>query len=116
MPFLALLTSPVAKYVGIALAVLAFIAYQRHDAASDARMKAEVQCRAEVEERTAAELDRQRTVAETVLQKARDRQAITEKELAELRSEADVLLSEMGDSRDSCRLSGELLNKLRAIR
>lgn len=111
-----LLTSPVAKWVGIALAVLAFIAWQRHDAAQDATVEAREECRIEVQERTEAEIERQRRIAETVLREARQRQAITEAELAELQERADELLQELRESGGTCPLDPDTLRRLRGIR
>ncbi len=119
MSFVAIIrfvTSPVGKYVGIALAVLAFVAWQRHDAASDARAVAEAECQAEVQERTTAEIQRQRQVAERVLEEARRRAAITEAELAELQERADALVAELAESNTSCPLDLDTLRRLREIR
>lgn len=111
-----LLASPVAKWVGIALAVLAFIAWQRNDAAREAILEARAECRIEVQERTEAETERQRQVAETVLEEARQRQAITEAELADLREKADELLRELRESGSTCPLDPDTLRRLRDIR
>ena len=108
-------TSPVGKYIGIALAVLAFIAYIRHDAAQQATLEAQETCRVEVQERTNAEIERQRQVAETVLQEARERQAITEAELATLQERADELLAEIAESGGTCPLDADTLRRLRDI-
>lgn len=108
--------SPVAKWVGIALAVLAFISWQRHDAARDATVKAREECRIKVQERTEAEVERQRRSAETVLEEARRRQAITETELAELKDRANALLRELRKSGGTCPLDPDTLRRLRDIR
>lgn len=110
------LGSPVAKWIGIALAVLAFISWQRHDAARDATAAAQEECRIEVQERTQEEIERQRQIAETVLEEARERQAITEAELAELQERADELLAEIRESGGSCPLDSGTLRRLREIR
>lgn len=108
--------SPVGQWVGIALAVLAFISWQRHDAARDATVQAREECRIEAQERTTEEVERQRQIAETVLQEARDRQAITEAELAELQERADELLAELRESGGTCPLDPDTLRRLRDIR
>lgn len=109
-------TSPVGKWVGIALAVLAFIAWQRHDAAQEAVAEAREECRIEVQERTQEEVERQRRVAETVLAEAREREAITQAELEQLQERADELLAQLRESGDACPLDPDTIRRLREIR
>lgn len=112
---LGLFNNPVARYAAIGLAVLAFISYQRHDAASEARIRAEAECREEVAARTEAEVERQTEAYETVLEEARERARNAEAEAEEIRERADDLLDEIRESGDTCRLGDDTLERLRAI-
>ena len=112
---LGLLSNPVARYAAIGLAILAFISYQRHDAASEARLLAQVECREEVEARTEAEVERQTEAYETVLREAEERAQDAEIEAQEIQERADDLLDEIRESGDTCRLGDDTLERLRAI-
>lgn len=110
------ITSPVGKWIGIALVVLAFIAWQRNDAAHEATMEAREQCRVEVEERTNEEIERQRTIAEQILADAMERQTISEEENQRLREMADELTQQLRESGATCPLDPDTLRRLRDIR
>lgn len=115
---LGLLGSPVGRYIGIALAVLAFVSWQRHDAASDARAEAEAVCRATFEERVDTEVERQRQVTETVLERAQEQLERSEQEATRLQEEADALLEELEERGEGgrCPLDDDTRRRLLDIR
>jgi len=115
---LGILGSPVTRYVGIALAVLAFISWQRHDAASEARMLAEIECRDTFEERVDTEVERQRQVTETVLERAQEQLERSEQEATRLQEEADALLQELEERGEGgrCPLDADTRRRLLDIR
>lgn len=115
---LALIGSPVFRYVSIVLVVLAGIAWIRNDAAEEARLVAEAECRATVQARVDAELERQRQVAETVLEQARQRLLLSEAEAARLQEEANALLEELQARGESgqCPLDPDTRRRLLNIR
>lgn len=92
---LSLIGSPVSRYVAIVMVLLAGIAWIRNDAAEKARLVAEEECRATVQARVDAELERQHHVAETVLEQAKQRLLLSEAEAARLQEEANALLEEL---------------------
>lgn len=110
------LFSPVTKYVILLIAVFGFVAWQRHDAASSARAKAEIECRDETARRTNQELERQLTASKTVLRRANAKKIVAEDALKQLKEKADVLLSEAGVSREQCLLDPGVRRRLLDIR
>lgn len=112
------LGSPVSRYIGIALAVLAFISWQRHDAASGARAEAEAKCKVVFEERVSREVERQSQATETVLERARERLERSEQEKTRLREEANGLLQELENRGESgrCPLDDNTRRRLLNIR
>ena len=116
---LALLTSlgsPVVRYAGLALAIVLFIAWQRHDAASDARDTAEAHCAARVALQQKTERARQREAGDAALKAATRRAADAESEASELRKRSDDLLVEIRESGRACVVPAALAERLRAIR
>jgi len=115
---LGILSSPVTRYVGVAIAALAFVSWQRHDAASEATQAAEMQCEATFRERVDTEVERQRLAAETVLDQARERLEQSEEEATRLQEQADELLETldgMGEA-GSCPLDDDVRRRLLEIR
>ena len=114
---LAFLRSPVTKYVALALAVMAGVAWIQKGAADKATMVAEAQCQETFTERVAVEVTRQTQVAETVLEEARERAVLSENEVAELQERADELLSQLREQGASgtCPLDADTVRRLRDI-
>lgn len=110
------LRSPVARYAGLTLAAVLFIAWQRHDAASDARRTAEAACAARLALQQEAERSRQRAAGAAALRSARQRAETAEAEAALLKEESDELLTEIRESGAACHVPDDLAERLRAIR
>ena len=110
------LRSPVASYAGLALAVVLFIAWQRHDAASDARTAAKAVCAAEIALQREAERSRQRAAGKAALQSAKRRAETAESEAARLRERSHDLLVDIRESGAACAVPADLAQRLRAIR
>ncbi len=81
----AVLLSPLGKVAIILAAFLAWTAYQRSDAASQAR----TECQEAQLRKTLAEVQRQRDAAWAALADAEKQATVTEKELADLEAERD---------------------------
>lgn len=103
------LRSPVGRAFGVALVFCAWTAYQRVDAASDAKAA----CQQDQFEALVAEKERQLAVAEEIAQDARKRADKAESEMLELREAADAITSELGGS---CDIPDDIRQRLRAIR
>lgn len=113
---LALIASPVFRYAALALAVVAGLSWLRHDAAMDATVAAEAKCAADTQAALLVERDRQAQVARDVLAAAEKRAAEAEREAETLRGKADDLVRELAGSSASCRLSDDVVRRLRDIR
>lgn len=105
-----LLASPLARLAGIALAFLAWTAYQRHDAARDAR----AECRADQLQATLEEVQRQKDVVDTTLADAEREAAQSDRELADLSKRLEEINANRNES--SCVIPDDVLRRLRDIR
>ena len=102
---LAGLTGTGGRVVLILAAISAWTAYHRHDAASRCQEQHYI---AKLEER-----ERELAVAERLAADARDRADEAEREMEEVRAQADAILSENGAV---CVLPDDVADRLRAIR
>lgn len=107
-----ILSSDIAKYGAIVLAFLAWTAYQRGDAAREAR----TELRAEVEAENAAEIARQIEAAQKVAEDARQRAEEQVRRAEEIQREADAIIEEL-QSRplDDCDIPPDLREWLRNL-
>ena len=110
------LGSPVIRHAGLALAVVLFIAWQRHDAASSARATADAACAAKVAEQQEVERTRQRAAGKAALQSARQRAAAAEAEAVKIKEESHGLAAEINETGSACPVPDDLAQRLRAIR
>lgn len=109
------LLSPVTRYVAIGIAAVAFISWQRHDAAREARTVAEAQCVIRAQEAATAERERlERAMAETLATAERSRLE-AEREIATLRETTDELLDQIRGAGGSCPVPPDVLERLRGI-
>ncbi len=112
---LAALGSPVLRYIGVGLAILAFISWQRHDAAQEATLVAEAQCIADAEAAAQAERERLERANAATLAEAERRAREAEAEIAQLRSETDALITDLQAEGSSCPIPDDVLRRLRDI-
>lgn len=114
---LALVASPVVRYAGIALAVIAVLAYVRYDAAQDARQAAELAHRKAVAEAIEVETQRQREAAQRAVSAAEHRAKKIEADQDALQQKVDRIVAGLRASPgDACRLDDDLLRELQSIR
>lgn len=112
---LALVSSPVFRYAALALALVAGLSWLRSDAAHDARVEAQAECAANNLAALQAERERQEKVRKDVLAAAEKRAAAAEREAENLREKADALVKDLAGSENSCRLSDDVVQRLRGI-
>lgn len=112
---LALIASPVTRYVALALALVAGVSWLRSDAAHDARVEAVAECAANNLKALQAERERQAQVRRDALAAAEKRAAQAEREAADLKERADALVKDLAGSPGSCRLSDDVVRRLRGI-
>ncbi len=108
--------SPITRYALIAAAGIAFVAYQRHDAASDAEAKAALACREAVAEKTQTEVSRQDEVNETVLAGQLERAVKAEREAKERLDAAENIISSLKAKGRDCTLPADVLRELQRIK
>ena len=102
-------SSPVGKAFGLVLALSAWTAYHRVDAAMDAKGD----CKQEQFERQVAEKERQLAVTEKIAQDARSRADTAEAEMLQLREAANEVFE---NTSPSCSVPDDVLQRLRTIR
>lgn len=105
--FLRLLSGPAGKFIAIGIVLLALLWYARHDAANDAKERVT----AEVNAASAAELLRQKTVAENA---RRELDALRERHETELEALKDAT-SDIVDAGD-CPIDPATASRLLEIR
>lgn len=104
--------SPIGRWVMIGLAVLAFVAYQREQAASDARES----CQADQLRQTLEEVTRQREAAREALADAEEQAEQTEAELEQLENDRDQIIADLETGADTCTVPDDIVERLRDIR
>ena len=112
--FLAAANNPVLKMAALVVAILAFIAYQRHDAARSASAQVELDFRKEVAEAVEKEKQRRRAANERVLERAEAREQAAAERMKELEKLRDEIISESASFGD-CAVPVDLIERLRAI-
>lgn len=109
---LGILGNPAVKVVLALAAVVLWTAYQRDQAATDAR----AECRAEHLEETISEMERQRQANEAALRSAREQADRTRAELAALEDERNAILAQLSQrGSGTCAIPVDVLDRLRAI-
>jgi len=102
--------NPVVKVVLALVAIVLWTAYQRNQAATDAR----AECRAL--EQTILEMERQRRAGEDALRAATEQAERTQAELAALEDEHNAILAQLADrGSGACAIPVDVLDRLRAI-
>jgi flagellar motility protein MotE (MotC chaperone) len=115
MGVLALLSNPVARYVGIALVAILVVGWLRHDAAQDARRAAETACIQAAQEAAAKERERLQRAGQAALDEAQRRAEEAEERMRELEDETDDLLEQLDRSSARCPIPRDVLRRLRDI-
>jgi len=104
--------NPVVKVVLALVAIVLWTAYQRNQAATDAR----AECRAAQLEQTILEMERQRRAGEDALRAATEQAERTQAELAALEDEHNAILAQLADrGSGACAIPVDVLERLRAI-
>lgn len=104
---------PIGRWVLVGLAVLAWTAYTRHDAA----VKARAECQAAQLQTTLDEVLRQQDVGEAALKLAQERADAAQIELQELADENVRIKSELGvAAADGCRVPRAATKRLHNIK
>lgn len=100
----------------IILGVIAFLVWlQWHDAKVADRARSE--CQAETLRRTLQEVQRQKEAAEALLEEARERAEVSQREVDLLEREKDAINEEMAKAGNQCEpVSDAILERLRNIR
>lgn len=107
-----ILGNPAVKVVLALAAIVLWTAYQRDQAATDAR----AECRAAQLEQTISEMERQRREGEDALRAAREQAERTQAELAALEGEHNAILAQLSDrGSGACSIPLDVLDRLRAI-
>lgn len=114
---LGMFASPVVK--GALLLVLFFVwtAYQRYDAAADARAATWVKAQQQVAERTNAEIARQQEVSEKALRAAEKKVTALEAAKTELEGRMNATIANLRAAPEkACPISDDLMRQLLGIR
>lgn len=110
---LTFLVGPVGRWILIVLAFLIWTAYQRDQAADEARNL----CEAEQLQRTLEEVMRQRDAAQRALEEAEERAEQTQEEMAQLETERDRIIEDLQErGTTACVIPDDILERLRNIR
>lgn len=107
-----LIDSAIGRVIVSCLAFLAWTAYQRHDAARDAR----AECKATQMAQTITEIIRQRDAAKRALEMARDQAKQTTAEMSTLQRDHDQLQQEFKDAKASCAVPDAARRRMLNIR
>lgn len=107
-----LLTSPLGRVVVALIMFFAWTAYQRHDAAREAR----AECQAEQLKKTITEISRQRDAAKEALTDAREQSIVTATEMTRLQTDHDQLQRDYEDAKESCQIPEPAIERMRSIR
>lgn len=108
--------SPVFRYAAVGFLVVAFIVWQRHDAAREAALVARAQCVADADEAARKERERLKRANLATLREADERAKRAETEIAELREKTDAVISDLRDKGDSCPVPDDIVRRLLDIR
>lgn len=107
------LLSPLGKVLAVTLALVAWTAYQRHDAAE----KAKQECQAEQLQKTVDETKRQLEAANKSAKEARDQAARSEREMAALQRDMESVNEEARKlSSTACVVPDALRGRLQNIK
>ena len=111
---LAFFLGPVGRWVAIGIAIVAWTAYQRDQAADKARE----QCQTEQLRKTLQEIARQRDAAKAALEEAEKQAAISRSEMSDLERERDELIAEQAKAPPdrACIIPDDVRKRLLNIR
>jgi chromosome segregation ATPase len=106
------LFGPVGRVVLLIAAFGWWTIYQRTDAARDAR----AECQAEQMKRTLDEIERQRDAAQQAVADAEKREAVADREMADLEIEKNQLAEKARNAEESCKFHPDSVRDLNRIR